>query len=136
MKIRLLFITSVLLVCVCRAETSADYDAGPAGVELPKSAKELLIAKLDAKKISGVSRIVFRRLHDFDYLAIEAGFEVPWHWEKAFIHDFILRKKASDPDWSKAELFDASEPEAAALCYIPDESQLRRWKNPSPAQTH
>jgi hypothetical protein len=83
---------------VCKAENTSDYDSGTSGVELPKSAKQLLLAKLGAKRISGVSRLVFRRVRDFDYLGIEAGFEVPWWWEKFVIHDFVLRKKVSDPD--------------------------------------
>ena len=136
MKIRWLSFTYLFLICACRAETATDYDAGPAGVELPKSAKQLLLAKVDAKKISGVSRIVFRRLHDFDYLSIEAGFEASWWWEKYFIHDFVLRKKAADPDWSNAEVFDPVEPDAATLCRIPDESELRPWKKPRPADPH
>jgi hypothetical protein len=131
MKIRCLILTSVLVASVCSAEAASDYDAGTTGIELPKSAKEFLLAKLDAKKISGVGQLVFRRLRDFDYLGVEAGFEVSWWWEKAFLHDFILRKKVSDPDWSKAELFDAKLPAIVVLCGSPtDESVLSPWQRP------
>jgi hypothetical protein len=125
MKIRYLILISLLVASFCQAETASDYDVGTTGVELPKSAKELLLAKLDAKKISGVDQLVFRRLQDFDHLGVEAWFEVSWSWEKAFLHDFILRKKVSDPDWSKAEFFDAKLPVTVVLGRLPiDESAL------------
>jgi hypothetical protein len=135
MKIQsLVFVTSALIVSLCQAQGTGDYDAGPAIVALPKSAEAFLLAKLPAKKISGISQLAFRRFREFDYLGVEGGFEVAWgaSWETAFIHDFVLRKKITDPDWSKAELFE-SMPVTALFCSWPiDESELHPWKTPQP----
>ena len=134
MKIRYLILTSVFVASVCRAADTGDYDAGSDIVALPRTAEQFLLAKLQGKKISGISQMVFRRFRGFDYLGVEGGFEVAWgaSWEKAFIHDFVLRKKVSDPDWSNAELFDPTMPVIALFCAgVPiDESELKPWKKP------
>ncbi len=127
-------VTFVLIVAFCQAQGIGDYDAGPATVALPKSAEELLLVKLPATKIHGVSQLVFRRFREFDYLGVEGGFEVPWgaKWEQYFIHDFLLRKKVSDPDWSKAELFETLPVTALFCSWPPDENAIHPWKTPRP----
>src|ERR1700732_4338979 len=122
----------VLLVSFSRAGAAPDYDPGRTGIELPASAKEVLLSKLDAKKIRGIDQLVFRRLRDFDYLGVDGGFEVSWWWESAFLHNFVLRKKVSDPDWSKAELFDPKLPVCVLFASPADiENQLSPWKRPN-----
>ncbi|HEV3394002.1 MAG TPA: hypothetical protein VG103_10900 [Chthoniobacterales bacterium] len=132
MKLRNLILTFALTVSVCQAGSTGDYDAGPDIIGLPNSAKELLVAQLDAKKIIGINQMVFRRFAEFDYLGVLGGFEVPWWHGEAFIHDFVLRKKVSDPDWSKAELFYPTTPALALFCAgVPiNESELKPWKKP------
>jgi hypothetical protein len=133
MKIRSgLAIAFLLLVSFSLAGLAPDYDAGTSGIEFPISAKKLLLSKLDAKKIRDVDQLVFRRLADFDYLGVEGGFEVSWWWESAYRHGYVLRKKASDPDWSKAELFDVKLPVCVVLASPAAEihTALSPWKRP------
>ena len=100
--------------------------------KLRESAEKVLLAKLDATKISCVDELVFRRLPDFDYLGVEADFEVSWWWESTFRHGFLLRKKGSDPNWSKAELFDVEMPVSVVLARLAAEIEaaLSPWKTP------
>lgn len=123
-----------VLASFSRISAAGDYDAGTTGIELPETAKKLLLEKLGATQIRGIDQLVFRRLRDADYLGIEGGFVVSWWWESAFLHDFVLRKKVSDPDWSKAELFDPKLPVCALLADPGDvDSFLSPWKRPNQA---
>jgi hypothetical protein len=110
-------ITPIQLLCSCR-----------------RALRNVFSPSYPQIKIGGVSQLVFRRLREFDYLGVEGGFEVPWgvSWEKYFFHDFVLRKKVTDRDWSKSELFE-SMPVIALFCNSPiDESELRPCKTPKP----
>src|SRR5213080_4314592 len=100
--------------------------------ELPPSAKQRFAAELDAKDIRGIDELVFRRAGEFEYLGVQAGFAVPWWWESVFRHGYVLRKRSSDPDWSKAELFDVRLPVGQVLSGPGVlESELLPWKRPN-----
>jgi hypothetical protein len=73
--------------------------------ELPSSAEPLLLDRLHAEKILDVHEIKQRTIGAFAYLGLFATFEVNSSFETWYHPQVILRKRRSDPDWSKAELF-------------------------------
>ena len=100
--------------------------------ELPPSAKQRLATLLEAKDIRDVDFLIYRRESAFDYLGIQAGFEVAWWWESVFRHGYVLRKNHSDTDWSKAELFDVRLSVLTVLSGFPVlENELLPWKRPN-----
>jgi hypothetical protein len=103
--------------------------------DVPPTAKQRLAVLLDAKDISGVDELVFRRTGEFDYLGVQAAFEVPWWWERTFLHGYVLRKKSLDPDWTQAELFDVRLPVVQVLSGDRRvlETELLPWKRPNQA---
>ena len=113
----------LLLVCACRAQVAP---------ELPPSAKQRLAAELEAKDIRDIDVLLYRRRAFVDYLGIQAGFAVSWWWESAYRHAYVLRKKHSDPDWSKADLFDVRLPLLTVLSGPTVlENELLPWKRPN-----
>jgi len=76
---------------------------------LPSSAELLLLDRLHAEKIVEVHEVRQRTIGNFDYLGLFATFEVKSSFETWYHPQVILRKRRSDPDWSKAELFHSGE---------------------------
>jgi hypothetical protein len=98
---------------------------------LPASAEKLLIRKTQAQRIVGVSALRERMIGDFDYLGVEAAFEITWSFESLYYPCTVLRKRHLDPDWSHAELFTYGGTKIPQLFAMPDSqflSYLKPWK--------
>jgi hypothetical protein len=89
----------LVLLAVLAASTSA------CAPRLPRSAEPLLLQRLQAQKILKVHEVRRRTIDGFDYLGVFGTFEITWGFESWYHPQVILRKRHSDADWSRAELF-------------------------------
>lgn len=76
---------------------------------LPASAEPLLLRRLHAQKIVTIHEVRRRTIDGFDYLGLFGTFEITWGFESLYHPEVILRKRHSEADWSKAELFLSSQ---------------------------
>ena len=105
---------SIALLISLAAATCVSAD------ELPPSVEQVLLRRLDARKIIEMHDVRQRTIAQFDYLALFATFEINSAFERWFHPEVILRKKHSDSDWSQAELF-SSRQRLADLFALPDD---------------
>jgi hypothetical protein len=85
---------------------------------LPRSAEPLLLRRVRAEKLIAIHDFRHRTIAGFDYIGCIATFEVTWGFEGRplpknsgsawYQPEIILRKKHSDSDWSKADLFSSN----------------------------
>jgi hypothetical protein len=76
---------------------------------LPSSAQPLLLRRLHAQKIVKIHEVRRRTIDGFDYLGLFGTFEITSGFESWYHPEVILRKRHSDADWSRAELFSGAQ---------------------------
>ncbi len=75
------------------------------GIRLPESAEELILTKLEAKRIVEIQELIFQRKREYDYLDISVSLEVGWGFEGWYHHSFILEKSHETGSWDNATAY-------------------------------
>jgi hypothetical protein len=93
---------------------------------LPPSATSLVLRCLHAKKVVESRETRQRTIGEFDYFGISLTLEIDWSFESWYHPDVILRKRHSDGDWSRAELFSSEDLSTTQVFELSDDAFLRR----------
>lgn len=98
--------------------------------DVPRSAYPILLKELHAKEVLGGDSFHRRTVGVYDYLGFEGHFEIYWGFETVYHPEVVLRKRRSDPDWAKADVFSCHD--LNATFRLPDRAFVRElspWRH-------
>ena len=104
-------------ILAAAAMPAAGIQAKDANEQLPASAEKRLVSELHAEGVASMEDVHTRRIEGCDYLGFITGLEVKWSFEGVYHQWLVLRKKSTEGDWSKAEVFRIEVPPATLFGY-------------------
>jgi hypothetical protein len=100
--------------------------------QLPPSAERTLVERFlgNKGKVAYIEYIRQRRIGAFDYLGVQATFEVTDNFESLYHPLVVLRKRHTDPDWLHARFFSCG-PNHIPQLFVMSESEFLKALVPS-----
>ena len=95
--------------------------------QLPRSAEKALVERFlgNKGKVSHIDDLRQLRIGEFDYLGVQAIFEVEDNFERYYQPLVVMRKSHADPSWFQAQFFSCGPNHIPQLFAMPQNEFLK-----------